>query len=135
MSDIRVSSLHLAMPCFEQICAVNQVLSTNRSNRFENEVQISEISARDPVILNKIKQIDIQKNTRQVSHRTADKNYLPCNKNYPDDIIEVRDEVLEEEDEEAENSRILAKLLNEIDSKVCTCITARLFPHWAFDTS
>ena len=131
VSDIRVSSLHLAMPCFEQICAVNQVLSTNRSNRFENEVQISEISARDPVILNKIKQIDIQKNTRQVSHRTADKNYLPCNKNYPDDIIEVRDEVLEEEDEEAENSRILAKLLNEIDSKVCTCITARLFPHWA----
>jgi hypothetical protein len=130
VSDMRVSSLHLAMPCFEQVCAVNQLLSSNRSSRIENEVQNSEMLARDPVISNKIKQIDIQENTRHGSHRNADKSYHNCGKNYPDEIIEVRDEVIEE-DEEAENSRILAKLLNEIDCKVCTCITARLFPHWA----
>jgi hypothetical protein len=134
VSDMRVSSLHLAIPSFEQVCAVNQLLSTNRSSRIENEVKNSENLARDPVILNKIKQIDIQENTRQASHRNADTSYLNCGKNYPDDVIEVRDEVRDEileEDEEAENSRILAKLLNEIDCKVCTCITARLFPHWA----
>lgn len=130
ISDIQVTSLNLAIPCFEQVHAVNQIFNPERSSRIENEIQNSELSAREPVILNKIKQTDIRENTRQASHRSTDKNNLICSKNYPDEIIEVRDEVLEE-GEEAENSRILAKLLNEIDSKVCTCITARLFPHWA----
>lgn len=130
ISDIQVTSLNLAIPCFEQAHAVNQIFNSIRSSRIENEIQNSELSAREPVILNKIKQTDARENTRQASHRNTDKDNLICSKNYHDDIIEVRDEVLEE-DEEAENSRILAKLLNEIDSKVCTCITARLFPHWA----
>lgn len=130
ISDRQVTSLQLAIPCFQQACAVNHVISANRSCRTEVERQNSELSTPGPVILNQIEQLNNQENGRYSSLGDTNRVLIIKKKNYLGNVIEVRDEILEQS-EEAENSRILAKLLNEIDSKMCTCITARLFPHWA----